>query len=164
MTKNEYLEVRMGRKCKLNDELTGIICENIELGLSYNLTCQAAGITFETFNEWMKAGAAAKEKKFCDFYNKVRASEAICAKNCLIRIREAAEKGSLASDLWLLERRYFADYGRKDHLNLRAKTENINVDLTENEIETRRSALLARLLKDVETEPVEEDFSESFTL
>ena len=83
-----------GRKSKLTEELTTVICENIELGLSYNLTCQAAGISFETFNEYMKAGAAGKEKKFTDFYNNVRASEAICAKNCLIRIREAAERGN----------------------------------------------------------------------
>jgi transposase len=155
-----------GRKSKLTEELTQVICENIELGLSYNLTCQAAGITFETFNDWMKSGAAGKEKKFCDFHNAVRASEATCAKNCLTRIRAAAERGSLASDLWLLERRYPADYGRKDHLNMKSQTEalNLNVDIPENALEARRSALLARILGDIEAESVEEDFSESFSL
>jgi hypothetical protein len=155
-----------GRKSKLTEELTEVFCENIELGLSYNLSCQAVGITFATFNEWMKAGAAGKEKRFCDFYDKVRASEATCAKNCLLRIREAAERGSLAGDMWLLERRYFADYGRKDHLNMKAQTEalNLDVNIPANEIEAKRSALLTRLLKDIEAEPVEEDYSESFSL
>jgi hypothetical protein len=155
-----------GRKSKLTEELTQVICENIELGLSYNLTCQAAGITFETFNEWMKAGAAGKEKKFCDFYDKVRVSEATCAKNCLTRIRAAAERGSLAGDMWLLERRYAADYGRKDHLNMKAQTEalNYNVDIPENEIEKRRSSILKGILGDIETEPVEEDNRETFSL
>jgi hypothetical protein len=89
----------VGRRSKLTPEMTDIFCENIELGLSYNLSCKAAGISFESFNNWMKAGAAGKEKKFVEFYKKVRASEAICAKNCLKRIQEAVEKGSLTSDM-----------------------------------------------------------------
>jgi hypothetical protein len=155
-----------GRKSKLTEELTEVICENIELGLSYNLTCQAAGISFQVFNDWMKAGAAGKEKRFCDFYDKVRASEATCAKKCLERIRAAAERGSLAGDMWLLERRFFADYGRKDHLNMKSQTEslNYNVDIPANEIETRRSQILKGILGELETEPTEEDSSESFSL
>ena len=114
----------------------------------------------------MKSGAAGKEKKFCDFYNNVSASEATCAKNCLTRIRAAAERGSLAGDMWLLERRYAADYGRKDHLNMKSQTEalNYNVDIPENEIEKRRSAILKGILGDIETEPVEEDNRETFSL
>ena len=137
----------MGKKCKLNDELTGIICENIELGLSYNLTCQAAGITFETFNEYMKAGAAGKEKKFTDFYKSVRASEATCAKNCLMRIREAAERGNTANDMWLLERRYPIDYGRRENINMKSITEALNVNVTadQEEADTLRSEILRRL-------------------
>jgi hypothetical protein len=155
-----------GRKSKLTEELTQVICENIELGLSYNLTCQAASIHPDTFFEWMKCGSAGKEKKFVDFYNSVRAAEALCAKNCLTRIRAAAERGSLAGDLWLLERRYPADYGRKDHLNMKAQTEavNLNVDLSKDEIEARRSALLTRILGELETEPIEEDNREAFSL
>jgi len=156
----------VGRKSKLTEELTQVVCENIELGLSYNLSCQAVGIAFVTFNEWMKAGASGKEKRFCDFYDKVRASEATCAKNCLTRIRAAAERGSLAGDMWLLERRYAVDYGRKDHLNMKAQTEalNYNVDIPANEIEKKRSSILKGILGVLETEPTEEDSSESFSL
>jgi len=156
----------VGRKSKLTEELTQVICENIELGLSYNLSCQAAGISFQIFNAWMKAGAAEKDKRFCDFYDKVRAYEATCAKNCLTRIRAAAERGSLAGDMWLLERRYAADYGRKDHVNMQAQTEalNYNVDIPANEIEKKRSSILKGILGELETEPIEEDSSESFRL
>lgn len=156
----------VGRKSKLTEELTDVFCENIELGLSYNLSCQAVGITFATFNEWMKAGAAGKDKKFCDFHDKVRASEATCAKKCLERIRAASERGSLAGDMWLLERRYPADDGRKDHLNMKAQTEalNYNVDIPENEIEKKRSSILKGILGVLEIEPTEEDSSESFSL
>jgi hypothetical protein len=142
-----------GRKCKLTDELTDIICENIELGLSYNLTCQAAGISFDTFNNWMKAGEAEESKKFSDFYDRVRASEAACAKESLERIRDAANTNWNAA-AWLLERRYPADYGKKDHLNMQSKTENLNVNaqLSDDEIETRRSALLSRILGELTAE------------
>jgi len=155
-----------GRKSKLTEELTEVFCENIELGLSYNLSCQAAGISFQSFNEWMKAGVAGKDKKFCVFYDAVRAAEATCAKKCLERIRAAAERGSLAGDLWLLERRYPADYGRKDHLNMKSQTEALNyhVDIPVDEIEKRRSSILKGILGELASEPVEEDPGETYRL
>ena len=155
-----------GRKSKLTEELTDVFCENIELGLSYNLSCQAAGISFQSFDNWMKAGAAGKEKKLCDFYDKVRASEATCAKNCLQRIREAAVRGNTTNDMWLLERRYPADYGRKENISMKSQTEalNYNVDIPATEIEKRRSSILKGILGELETEPVEEDNRESFRL
>lgn len=146
-----------GRKCKLTTELTNTICENLELGLSYNLTCKAAGISFDTFTNWMKAGEARDEKKFVDFYTRVQASEAICAKNCLERIRQVAENGSLAADTWLLERRYPADYGRKDHFDVKAKSEAINVNFTETSLEEKRSQILQGILGELTAEETEVD-------
>jgi hypothetical protein len=86
----------MVRPSKLTEELTKSICENIELGLSYTLTCQAAGISFETFSSWMRGGNWGG-KKYADFHNRVRAAEAICAKNYLERIKEAANHGTWAA-------------------------------------------------------------------
>lgn len=148
-----------GRKCKLNDELTAVICDNISLGLSYTLTCQAAGIHFDTFNEWMKKGEAGGEEKFVDFYSKVRAAEAICARNSLERIREAADNGTWNAAAWLLERRYPSDYGRKDRIDMKAKTENVSIDVTvnEQEISARRSSLLSRILGDIAANSIEEN-------
>ena len=102
----------------------------------------------------MKAGAAGKEKRFCNFYDAVRAAEALCAKNCLLRIREAAERGSLAGDMWLLERRYPSDYGRKDKLDLKSQSENLNVNVTtaEAEADALRSEILRRLSFEAESE------------
>lgn len=144
-----------GRTSKLTKELTDIICENIELGLSYNLTCQAAGISFQSFNEWMKAGEAGKDTKYSEFYNRVRIAEANCAAENLKRIREAAKQTWQAS-AWLLERRYPGDYGRKDSMNVRARTQNenltINVNPGSTEAESLRSEILRRLSGDSETD------------
>ena len=140
----------MARPSKLNDEITQIICENIELGLSYNLTCQAAGISFDTFDNWMKSGAKGEQKKCADFYIKVRASEAVCARNSLTTIRESALSGSWSAAAWLLERRYSSDYGRKDNLNLKSKTENVNVTIDLQEADQIRSEILRRLSCEIE--------------
>ena len=140
----------MARPSKLNDEITQTICENIELGLSYNLTCQAAGISFDTFDNWMKSGAKGEQKKCTDFYNQVRASEAVCARNSLTTIREDAINGSWSAAAWLLERRYASDYGRKDNLNLKSKTENVNVSIDLQEADEIRSEILRRLSCEIE--------------
>lgn len=121
-----------GRKSKLTEELTKTICENLELGLSYNLSCKAAWISFQTFNEWMKAGEEGTERKYIDFYNKVQASEVICAKNALQRIREAAEAGTWSAAAWLLERRYREDFGRNERLDVKAETKNENFNVNYN--------------------------------
>jgi hypothetical protein len=144
----------MARPTKLTEELTQEICENIELGLSYILSCKAAGISFETFNQWMKKGAIGEEKKYADFHNRVRAAEAICAKNCLERIREAANRGTWAASAWLLERRYPTDYGKHDNINMKTQVENlnVNVDTGTEDADALRSEILRRLSLEAEPE------------
>lgn len=109
-----------GRKCKLTNEMTNVICENIELGMSYRLACQSVNICPDTFSEWMKNGEAGEDEKFVEFHNRVRHAESVCAKNCLLRIKEAFDAGTWTAAAWLIERR-FREY-RKDYtLELDAK-------------------------------------------
>jgi hypothetical protein len=107
-----------GRPTKLNNDVIKIICENIELGLSYNLAAQGAGITSETFIQWMKKGEAGDDKAFADFYESVKKSDTICAKRCLQHIREAGNSGTWTASAWLLERR-FKDYSKSDNLHIK---------------------------------------------
>jgi glycosylphosphatidylinositol transamidase (GPIT) subunit GPI8 len=108
----------MTRPTKLNDEVTKIICENIELGLSYSLAAQGAGITSETFIQWMKKGEAGDDKSFMDFHASVKKADTICAKRCLEHIREAGDHGTWTASAWLLERR-FKDYSKNDQLHIK---------------------------------------------
>jgi hypothetical protein len=100
----------------------------------------------------MKSGAKGEQKKCTDFYNQVRASEAVCARNSLTTIREAALNGSWSAAAWLLERRYASDYGRKDNLNLKSKTENVNVKIDLQEADSLRSEILRRLSCEIDPE------------
>lgn len=121
----------MARPTKLTDELTDVLCENIELGMPYKLACQAAGINYDTFNEWMKKGAEGSNKKFIEFSDQVRASEAECAKRNLDNLRKAADNGSVASSMWLLERRYPDEFGKRDKIDMKNEhSGNIQINLS----------------------------------
>jgi hypothetical protein len=112
----------MARPLKLNDEITNIICENIEMGLSYSLSAAGAQITFQTFNDWMKkAQEEGADEQYIEFATRVRAAETACAKDCLLRVREASKCGTWAASAWLLERRFKNDYGRQERIDMRAE-------------------------------------------
>jgi alpha-galactosidase/6-phospho-beta-glucosidase family protein len=139
----------MARPCKLTPELTDVICDKLQKGMSYKLACQAAGINFSSFQLWMSKGEADDaEEMFSTFSNRVHAAEAYCAEQCLIRIQEKAQNGGTFYDTWLLERRYPQDYGSRQHIStdqkVESKNENVNVEPTE-EV---RSKILGRLFTD----------------
>jgi len=46
----------MARPTKMTPNITKKIGDNIALGLSYSLAAEAAGITYQTFNDWHKKG------------------------------------------------------------------------------------------------------------
>ncbi len=46
----------MARPSKLNYEIQQLIGENVALGLTYALAAASAGITYQTFNDWMNKG------------------------------------------------------------------------------------------------------------
>jgi len=109
----------MARPTKLNEEITKIICDNVEMGLSYSLSAAGAGITYQCFLDWMHK-AEAGDEQYTEFAARVRAAETACAKDCLLRVREASQTGTWAASAWLLERRYRSDYGRNERVDLKA--------------------------------------------
>lgn len=85
--------------------------------MSYVLACKSAGITFETFSQWLKKGQEdGAEEKFIVFHDRVKAAESECVRGCLERIRQAAENGDSFNDRWLLAVRYKEDYGSKQEI------------------------------------------------
>lgn len=49
-------EIKMARPSKLTKELQQQIGKSIALGLIYALAAASAGITYQTFNDWMNKG------------------------------------------------------------------------------------------------------------
>ncbi len=58
----------MTRSSKLTKELQQQIGENVALGLTYALAAASAGITYQTFNDWMNKGKNSKSGEYFEFY------------------------------------------------------------------------------------------------
>jgi len=118
MQDNTSTEVTIGRPTKFTNETIKIILDSIRLGSSYTLAAQAAGIAYNTFNEWMKAGAKADGSPFCDFYDKVRQTEGQRVNGWLQHIENAAANGAWTASAWRLERLYPDDFGKVERVNI----------------------------------------------
>jgi hypothetical protein len=106
-----------GRPIKLNDELTKRICENLRLGLPYNLVCKAAGIHYDTFNEYLKSGRAGEDQIFVDFLEKVEAAEMECTQEAMRTIK-ANSTMSWQCASWYLQHRHPQEFGSYNKVDL----------------------------------------------
>jgi len=113
----------MGRPSKLTPQVQKDICTAIELGATYEDASAYGGITYETFNEWRKAGAAARSGRFSEFSEAVTRAEAKGRISSLANIRAHAKKDWKAS-AWILERRDPDGYGNKLNLKHSGDREN----------------------------------------
>lgn len=94
-----------GRKTKYTPETVAKIVQAIKTGATYQLACQYAGISHETFAQWMKHKP--------EFSEAVKESEGAGAIELLARIRKEAAEGTWQAAAWILERRYPEMYGRQ---------------------------------------------------
>jgi len=107
--------------------------------MSYAATSGAIGITPETWNNWMNWGKSGeKDPIYCRFYAAVRESESKLMFDCLTKLKKVNDTGMNPQSIqWLLERRFPQDFGKKNALELNAKTEslslNVNASLNQDE-------------------------------
>ena len=88
----------MARPSKLTPEVQAAVVQAIGLGATYLDAAQAAGISYETFNEWMKNGTG----KFLQFSEAVRKEQSAAVLRHLAVMNNAAAKGDWkASERWL---------------------------------------------------------------
>lgn len=143
----------MARKTKLSPEMIELTKENIKLGMSYSSAAAAIGITYETWNNWVKLGREGKSP-YASFYAAVQESEADLMRDCLTQLRKAASMGNLESIKFLLERRFPQDWSKKDNINIQARSENVNFNvnpkLKQEETERIRQQILAKLARPVQ--------------
>ena len=80
------------------------ILEAIRLGSTYELAAYYGGMSYQTFNEWVKADV--------EFSDAVKEAEGEAALKWLKKIESAANQGNWFAAAWKLERRYPNQYGR----------------------------------------------------
>jgi hypothetical protein len=104
-----------GRPTKFTKDTRDKIVQAIQMGATYELAAQFGGVSYDTFNNWMKRGAEAAEgdQAFVDFFETVKQAEGKAAVGWLAKIEVAANDGNWQAAAWKLERRYPGDYGRQ---------------------------------------------------
>ena|SRR5208283_1105487 len=136
----------MGRPCKLTPKIQQRIGENIALGLTYRLAAQSAGITYKTLNEWNQKGQAEKSGKYYQFAQYIQKCNADGALKLLERLNEAVKAGNCTVCMWILERRFSEDFGRRQYrkMDVVSENQNENVEITINDADGIRKQILAK--------------------
>jgi hypothetical protein len=116
----------MARPCKLTSEIQQRIGENIALGLTYRLAAESAGVTYKTLNEWNQKGQTEKSGKYYQFAQYILKCNADGALKLLERLNEAVKAGNCTVCMWILERRFSEDFGRRVYRKTNVVSENLN--------------------------------------
>lgn len=117
----------MAAPSKLTPSTLARIVQALRLGATFELAAQYGGVSYDTFNNWRKRGAAELERMerartrtdadpdelpFVQFFEATKAAEADAVVGWLAKIEKAASDGNWQAAAWKLERRYPRDYGR----------------------------------------------------
>lgn len=104
----------MGRRTKRSDEREAALMSSLRLGNTRRAAAAFAGISHDTFYQWMK------EQTFADAVSK---AEADAEARFLAQVAKAAADGTWTAAAWWLERRRPDDYGRKERVDSTSKVE-----------------------------------------
>jgi hypothetical protein len=79
------------------------------------LAAESAGITYKSFNEYMNRGKIENSGKYYQFYKHIQKCNADAAKKCLEKLNEAAKAGNCTVCMWILEKRFPEEFGRRQY-------------------------------------------------
>jgi hypothetical protein len=138
----------MARPSKLTPEIQKRIGENIALGLTYRLAAESAGVTYKTFNLWMQQGKNSTSGKYFEFARYINKCNADGARILLEKLNDAAKAGNCTVCMWILERRFSEDFGRRQYrkMNVVSENRNQNVDLIVIDADGIRKQILDKLV------------------
>lgn len=133
----------MSRPSKLTPDIKIRIGENIALGLTYSLAAESAGVTYKTFNLWLKKGENSTAGKYYQFHKYIEKYNADAAKALFELLNSAAKAGDTRICLWILEHRFSEDFGRREY---RKQMLYQNVELIVNDADGIRKQILDKLV------------------
>jgi len=136
----------MARPSKLTQEIQQIIGDNIALGLTYRLAAELAGVTYKTLNEWNQKGQTEKSGKYYQFAQHIKKCNAEGAKKLLENLNAAAKAGNCQVCMWILDRRFPDEFGRRGYRKINSVSENKNeiVEITIQEADLLRKQILTK--------------------
>jgi len=136
----------MPRPSKLTPEIQQKIGDGVSLGLTYALAASAAGVTYQTFNQWMKLGRDSTSGKYFEFHKHIEQRNAEGALRILQKLNEAAKAGNCQVCMWILSRRFHEDFGRREYrkMNVVSENQNVIVDVAINDADGIRAQILEK--------------------
>lgn len=103
----------MGRPTKLTPENQAIIIKAIGLGATYKAAANAAEVSYDSLNLWLKKGKKAKSGRYFKFYYAIKKALGDRQARWLSQIERAAENGTWQAAAWKLERTEREHFGRQ---------------------------------------------------
>jgi hypothetical protein len=139
----------MARPSKLTQEIQQRIGDNIALGLTYRLAAESACVTYKSFNLWMQQGKNSTSGRHFEFYQHIQKCNAEGALKLLERLNEAAKAGDTRICMFILERRFSEDFGRRVYrkTNSVSDSKNENVEINVKDIDEVRKRILAKFVR-----------------
>lgn len=137
----------MARPSKLTPETHAVIVDAILHGATYKDAAEAAGVEYNTFNEWMKKGVDSKSGAYREFNEAVGVANAQCAVNFTRVIQTAAAKGDAKFALEWLKRRRRADWG--DNVDVTTNNQPLETPKDDNVRFERAISTLANALREI---------------
>jgi hypothetical protein len=136
----------MARPTKLTPEIQKRIGDNIALGLTYRLAAELACVTYKTFNSWMQQGKNSTSGKYFHFYQYIQKCNAEGARKLLERLNDAVDAGNCQVCMFILERRFPDEFGRRVYrkTNVLSENKNENVEIIINDVDKIRQKILAK--------------------
>ena len=96
----------MTRPTKLTPEITTKIGDGVSLGLTYALAAESAGITYKTFNDWMKWEEIQHQESTLNSISILKNVMLMELGILLQRLNDAAEAGNCQVCMLIVERRF----------------------------------------------------------
>ena len=138
----------MARPTKLTPGTQKLIGDGVSLGLIYSLAASAAGVTYQTFNQWMKLERDSTSGKYFDFHKHIEQKNAEGALRILQRLNDEAKAGNCQVCMWILERRFSEDFGRRVYKKTNVVSENQNIEISVTDADKIREKILEKFTLD----------------
>ena len=138
----------MARPTKLTPEIQQKIGDGVSLGLTYALAANAAGISYQTLNQWMQLGRNSTSGVYFKFSQHITNCNADAAKILLERLKTAADAGNCQVCMWILSRRFHDEFGRRVYrkINSVSENKNVHVEINVNDVDEIRNKILDKLV------------------
>ena len=97
----------------------------------------------------MKFGKDSTSGKYFEFYKHIEQRNAEGALRILPKLKDAADAGNCQVCMWILERRFSEDFGRRVYRKTNVVSENINtnVEITVQEADILRKQILEKFVQ-----------------